>query len=269
MVAKAVRTSTSDAAERPFVEPVRSRRTFESAIEHIISGIEHAQLREGDRLPTETDLAKQLGISKPTLRQALRVLERSGLLLVKPGNAGGIFLRSEYLATDAISSSIATHEHFVLETLRARRVVERAIAKEAMATATPDDLAEIERTVDLLLSAGIGRTQVLRADMMFHRAVARAAHNRVLDETLQVIYHHLAPTRDAYSESAEEAARVYEIHRRQLDAMVACDEERLDRALDVHFRFLEDRLAKTLGRPWADLFLRPAPAQAANLADLT
>ena len=57
-----------------FVEPVRTSRTFEAAIENLLEGIERAHLRTDDRLPTEEQLAAQLGISKPTLRQALRVL---------------------------------------------------------------------------------------------------------------------------------------------------------------------------------------------------
>jgi DNA-binding FadR family transcriptional regulator len=138
-------------------------------------------------------------------------------------------------------------------------VIESAIAREALVVATADDLAEIERTVDLLLVVGIGSAQLLRADMMFHRAVARAAHNRVLVEALQVVYRHLAPTRDAYTESLEEAALVLEIHTRQLDAMRARDAELLESALDRHFHFLEDRLATSLGRPWKELFAQPRP----------
>jgi GntR family transcriptional repressor for pyruvate dehydrogenase complex len=246
--------TSSGGVTQTFATPVRSTRTFEAALDNIIAGIERARLRPGDRLPNESELAQQLGISKPTLRQALRVLERSGLLVVKKGKAGGIFLQSDYVPTAAISSNIATEEHSVLETLRARRVIETAITHEAMKSATADDLVEIERTVDLLLVVGIGRAQILRADMMFHRAVARAAHNRVLDEALSVVYRHLAPVRDAYQESAEEAALVHRIHRRQLDAMKARDTAALDKALDFHFRFLEDRLAISHSVTWAQLF---------------
>jgi GntR family transcriptional repressor for pyruvate dehydrogenase complex len=249
---------TSGPEVRPFVSPVRSTRTFESAIDHIIEGIERARLRQGDRLPNEGELARQLGISKPTLRQALRVLERSGLLTVKQGNAGGIFLASDYLATEAISSNVASEEHSVLETLRARRVIESAIAHEALVVATADDLAEIERTVELLRAPGISSAQLLRADMMFHRAVARAAYNRVLEQALQVVYRHLAPVRDVGSES-DEADVVRAIHRRQFDAMLARDPALLESALDHHFHFLEDRLARSLGRPWAELFAEPRP----------
>ena len=255
MTADAVLVSSASQPERPFVSAVRSTRTFESAIDHIIEGIERARLRQGDRLPNESELAKQLGISKPTLRQALRVLERSGLLSVKQGNAGGIFLASEYLPTEAISSNVATEEHSVLETLRARRVIESAIAYEALVLATADDLAEIERTV-VLLHQGISSAQLLRADMMFHRAVARAAHNRVLEEAQQVVYRHLAPVRDIGSES-DEVDDVRTIHAKQFEAMLMRDRALLEQALDRHFHFLEDRLAHSLGRPWAELFAEP------------
>ena len=64
----------------PFAEPIRATRTFEAAIEHIVEGIERNRLRTGDRIPNESELSSLLGISKPTLRQALRVLERSGVI---------------------------------------------------------------------------------------------------------------------------------------------------------------------------------------------
>jgi GntR family transcriptional repressor for pyruvate dehydrogenase complex len=67
------------------VEPVRTARTFEAAIEHLTEAIEHAGLRTGERLPNEGALAEQLVISKPTLRQELRVLELSGLVEVRRG----------------------------------------------------------------------------------------------------------------------------------------------------------------------------------------
>jgi GntR family transcriptional regulator, transcriptional repressor for pyruvate dehydrogenase complex len=240
-----------------FARPVQTVRTFEASIEHIIAGIERAHLRPGDRLPNESELARQLGISKPTLRQALRVLERSGLLKVKPGKAGGIFLESEYLPMEEISRHIATEEHSVLETLRARRLIESQIAHEAMQMATPEDLREIERTVDLLKRADITREQILRGDLMFHRVVARATHNRVLEDALKVVYRHLAPIRDLLSETEEDALETHAIHRAQLDAMRAHDSAALEEVLDVHYHFLEDRLAASLGHTWAELFGAP------------
>jgi GntR family transcriptional regulator, transcriptional repressor for pyruvate dehydrogenase complex len=241
---------------KAFADPVRSIRTFETAIEHIIAGIERTRLRRGERLPNETELARQLGVSKPTLRQALRVLERSGLLTVKQGKAGGIFLSSEYLPTEAISTNIAAEEDGMVETLRSRRVVEGAIASEALLAATDDDLDELGRTVDLLVADGIRVADLLRADTMFHRAVARAAHNRILEQTLQFVYKYFEPIRSTYQDS-DQLHRVHEIHERQLVAMRDRDREALELALDDHFRYMEERFARAVGHSWEELFGQP------------
>lgn len=239
-----------------FFEPIQSIRTFEAAIQNIVAGIERARLRQGDRLPNESELAQQLGISKPTLRQALRVLERSGLLLVKQGKAGGIFLNSDYLPVDEISTNIETEEHAVLEALHARRLIESAVTAEALTLATNDDLVEIRRTVELLEAPGLGMDDVIRADMMFHRAVVRAAHNRVLEDAMRVVYRAIASLRGA----AGDPSGVHEIHSRQLLAMEARDPAALAEALEIHFRYLETLFATFLNRSWEDMFGHKSPA---------
>ena len=88
------------------IEPVRATRTFEAAIEHLTEAIERASLRTGDRLPNEGALAEQLGISKPTLRQALRVLELSGLVEVRRGKSGGIFVITDLVPAVAIFTAV-------------------------------------------------------------------------------------------------------------------------------------------------------------------
>jgi len=234
-------------------------RTFETAIANIISGIERSRLETGDRLPNETDLAGQLGISKPTLRQALRVLERSGLLQVRQGKAGGIFLESDFLPTDELSHNIEAEEQVMLETLRARRVIETAITREAVVSATDDDFQSIQRTIDLL-TPRISVRQAMRADTMFHRAVARASHNRVLEEAVQVVYQHLAPIRDTHGATpANAAAEMRAVHTRELEAMRARDVDGALAALEQQFRFLEDRFADSMEATREDELLSMAP----------
>jgi GntR family transcriptional repressor for pyruvate dehydrogenase complex len=244
-----------------FVEPVRMIRTFETAIANIVEGIERSRLASGERLPNETDLANQLGISKPTLRQALRVLERSGLLVVRQGKAGGIFLNSDFLPVDEITHNIVEEEQVVLETLRARRVIETAVTSEAVDKAGDEDFSEIQRTVDLLRRAADSK-HIMRADTMFHRAVARASHNRVLEETIHVVYSHLAPIRDTHGQTPTNAAAdMYDVHSRQLAAMRERDLDGTLEALEQQFRFLEDRFAASMQRTSEELFV-PAGGRA-------
>ena len=236
------------------VEPVRTTRTFESAIEHLTEAIEQAGLRTGDKLPNESVLAERLGISKPTLRQALRVLELSGLVEVRRGKSGGIFVVTDLVPSVAIFTAVKLEEAAAIDVLRARRVLERAVAQEAMRVATAADLVELERTVELLERHLGERPSVMRADAMFHRALARSCRNETIQAAMRGVGRGLAPIRDAYSGGVPYDRQTLDVHRRQIAAMRGRDEEALDKVLDDHFRMLEAQFAKAIGRRWVDLF---------------
>lgn len=237
-----------------FAEPVLTERTFEQAIEHIVEGIERARLRVGDRLPNESELAEQLAISKPTLRQALRVLERAGLISVRRGAGGGIFLAAELIPMDLINSYVASEEHQVVEVLTGRRVLEGGVTRLASVAATEEDLDEIQRTIDLLERHRGNRPLVMRADAAFHRAVSRACHNRQLQAAMRSLGHEMAAIRDAYRGGPEEDEATLDVHRRQLHAMRLGDIAQLDAVLDEHFRMLEEAFARAVGGDWERLF---------------
>jgi len=237
-----------------FVEPVRTSRTFEAAIENLLEGIERARLRLDDRLPTEEQLAGQLGISKPTLRQALRVLERSGLLRVRAGKGGGIFMDSEVVPVDAISHNVAVEADEAIDVLRGRRVLEGAVTVMAAQAAVEEDYAGIERTNELLRRNLGDRPRVMGANAMFHRAVIRASHNRTLQSALRNFEVELAPIRDSYQGGRENDEETLAIHERQVDAMRRQDMRELAAVLDEHFRMLEVEFAGALHRTWEDLF---------------
>jgi GntR family transcriptional repressor for pyruvate dehydrogenase complex len=236
------------------VEPVRTTRTFESAIEHLTEAIEQAGLRTGDKLPNESVLAERLGISKPTLRQALRVLELSGLVEVRRGKSGGIFVVTDLVPSVAIFTAVKLEEAAAIDVLRARRVLERAVAQEAMRVATAPDLVELERTVELLERHLGERPSVMRADAMFHRALVRSCRNETIQAAMRGVGRGLAPIRDAYSGGVPYDRQTLDVHRRQIAAMRGRDEEALDKVLDDHFRMLEAQFAKAIGRRWVDLF---------------
>jgi GntR family transcriptional repressor for pyruvate dehydrogenase complex len=237
-----------------FVEPVRTSRTFEAAIENLLEGIERSRLRLDDRLPTEEQLAGQLGISKPTLRQALRVLERSGLLRVRAGKGGGIFMASEVIPVDAISHNVAVEAEDAVDVLRGRRVLEGAVTVLAAGAATEEDYAGIERTNDLLRRNIGDRPRVMGANAMFHRAVIRASHNRTLQGAMRNFETELAPIRDSYQGGRENDEETLAIHERQVEAMRRGDLKELAAVLDEHFRVLEVEFARALHRKWESVF---------------
>jgi GntR family transcriptional repressor for pyruvate dehydrogenase complex len=242
------------AAGAPFVGPIESSRTFEAAIEHLVEGIESAGLRSGARLPTERELAAQLNISIPTLRQALTVLARSGLVDSRQGKGGGWFVTSDLVPVDAISAAVAVEEELAIETLCARRLVESSITRYVALTATESDIAQLEWANELLERHIDDRESVMEADAAFHRALVRAARNRPLQEAMRPISRQMPAIRDAYGGGREDNVKTLRIHRRQTKAIRERDLEELDRALDVHLRMLEDLFADAIGRSGKTLF---------------
>ena len=247
-------TRSADTSSRFEVRPIRATRTFEAAIEHLLEGIDRSRLRSGDRLPSESELADRLGISKPTLRQALRVLELSGVVSVRRGKAGGIFVASDLAPPVAISSAVAVEETAAVDVLRARRVLEAAVARFATETAEEEDWRALELAIELL-EAHLGqRSAVMRADAMFHRALVRACRNAAIQEAMRGVARDLAPIRDAYSGGLERDRHTLAVHRRQLAAMRERDPDALAAVLDEHFRMLEESFAGAIGRSWDELF---------------
>jgi GntR family transcriptional repressor for pyruvate dehydrogenase complex len=238
----------------PFVDAIEATRTFEAAIEHIVEGIERAGLPRGGRLPIERDLARELGISIPTLRQALTVLARSGLIAPRQGKGGGWFVINDLVPVEAISAAVAVEEELAIETLRARRLVESSIARYVCLTATESDLERLDWANGLLERHITDRASVMEADAAYHRALVRAARNRPLQEAMRPITRHLHALRDAYIGARPDNLKTYRVHRRQTEAIRNRDLAALNAVLDVHLRMLEDAFAAAIGRSPRQLF---------------
>jgi GntR family transcriptional regulator, transcriptional repressor for pyruvate dehydrogenase complex len=244
----------SDTSARAFVEPIRTTRTFETAIEHLVDGIEQSRIQRGERLPSEIELSRQLNISRPTLRQALRILERAGVLATRRGSGGGIFLAADLIPLDVIGSFVEIEENSVIDVLIGRRVLETAITHVAAEAATNSDYVDLGRSIQLLTRSLGDRAMVLRADAMFHRTVARAGRNRTLQQAMNTLLRQLSPILDAYRPGAALDRTILDIHSRQVSAMRRNDGYELDRVLDEHFRILEEAYAVAHASTWAEMF---------------
>ena len=129
-------------------KPVGPRRTFEGAVEQIAEQIRLGELAAGERLPSERDLAAAMQISRATLREAARVLVGAGVLEVRPGSAGGMYVLSDYAPLDLLRSMSDLRLDEVAGVLEARRLIEPRVAQLAAVRATDEDYAELQRTID-------------------------------------------------------------------------------------------------------------------------
>src|SRR5881409_2978533 len=128
--------------------PVRTRRTFEEAAEQIAEKVRTGELRVGDKLPGERTLATQMEISRPTLREAVRVLAEAGLLAVRRGPGGGMFVASDVVPVELVRQRSNMRLGEVASVLEARRLLEPRVAQLAAVRAGEDDFAALQRSID-------------------------------------------------------------------------------------------------------------------------
>jgi GntR family transcriptional repressor for pyruvate dehydrogenase complex len=194
-------------------------RASDIAERYIRSLIFSGQLAPGDRLPSERDLAVQLGISRVTLRIALRSLEALGFIGTTLGSKGGSRVNDEASIRAKWEEWIGTHRHLLAEMLEFRRLIDIEIASLAAQRRTSEDIDRMER---ILAARPDGGLQLVRSHFSFHDALAKAARNRYLEQAMVSIRDELfVPV-----EWASTASRVIEmerLHERMLDAIRAGD----------------------------------------------
>lgn len=148
--------------------------------ERILSG----ELAEGSALPPERELVEQTGLSRATVREALRILQVEKLLRIRPGRGGGAFVhRPDRDSLAGTVELVIRGQRIRLDALHeTREAVEPACAALAAARRTEDDLAQLDAVHDELVDAGAADDvpRFLRCNVRWHTIVARASGNELL-----------------------------------------------------------------------------------------
>ena len=171
-------------APAPRFGKLSNKRTFEGVIEQIRAQITEGLLREGDRLPPERELAEQLGVSRNTVREALRSLENSGVLRLKKGPRGGAFIHCG--SGDAVAKAMADLYRLgavqPANLTEARLILGPDVARLACERWEPRDLQALEDNVRKTREANDRNDHLLRAqaNVEFHKLLAEATKNPIL-----------------------------------------------------------------------------------------
>ena len=161
-----------DAAVAAVFEPVQPPTTFEETVERLGTAIRLGILGPGIRLPSERELAEQLGISRSTLRQAITTLVQSGHLTSVRGRGGGTFVVQEPPIAEGSPTGPVRDDW--REVLDLRSAIEVGTATLAADRASDDDLALMRECVDRM-AAATDFDDYRRADIRFHMAIAEAS----------------------------------------------------------------------------------------------
>ncbi|HET7700051.1 MAG TPA: FCD domain-containing protein [Candidatus Limnocylindria bacterium] len=227
--------------------PIRQSRASGEIVSQIERAIFSAELSAGDRLQSERELADQFGVSRITVRDALRVLEARGLIRVKVGAMGGAFVADAN--TDRVAESISTMIRLkrmtISELAEARKVVEAATAELAAQRADAASVSRLQQNVDR--ARPLLREPITHADasMDFHVELARVAGNEVLEATVEAYRALLVPAiRDLRDDRSGRATQ--RAHEELIEAVRRHDSEGARDIMLTHLADFEKRLRRSL-----------------------
>lgn len=159
------------------------RRLYRQIADQLRALIRAGEFAVGSRLPAERDLALQLGVSRPSVREALIALEVEGLVAVRMGSGVVVLAREPAATATPVDAAFGP-----FEIIRARQVIECELAAMAALTTGPAGVAELQAALDLMRAdMACGRAPV-QGDRLFHLRIAEAADNGPLLRTVTDLY---------------------------------------------------------------------------------
>ncbi len=170
------------------LQAIETQRLYQQAAEQIGDLIRRREIGAGQRLPSERDLARQLGVSRPVVREAMIALEIAGLVDIKTGS--GIYVRN------AVSQSIRPALTFDVgpspfEVIAVRKMLEPEVAFVAASSRSAIDLDRIGEALELMKRSIDTRSDFTAADRLFHTRIATATRNTVLISIVDQLWAHI------------------------------------------------------------------------------
>jgi GntR family transcriptional repressor for pyruvate dehydrogenase complex len=216
----------------------RDYRTPETAAAELVvnfvrGGIERGQLRPGDRLPAERQLAARVGVSRPSVRAGLRTLAAMGVVQTRHGS-GTYITETPTLDAKPLRLLAALHGFGPEQIFEARRLLELGVAGLAAERATSEQMARMAEEVTGMFAAVDDPSTFMAHDLGFHRAIAAASGNPILAALVEMVSSLHFEQRRRAIRNREQLREVAITHRNIYHAVRARDPERARREMSQH-----------------------------------
>jgi DNA-binding FadR family transcriptional regulator len=208
-------------------ERIKARPAYELVAEAIERKILDGRLRPGDPIGTESQLVKQFGVNRSTVREGIRLLEQSGLVARESNRRLLVAIPHYDRLASRMSRALILQQVTFRELWHTSMALEPAVAGQAIENATDEDLAAIAANVAATRAAQHDPSAVAHLDAEFHGLVGKAAHNRVLVLAKEPSSMLVLPTVELIlSKNRAGIARLIEAHANILDAISRRDPDK-------------------------------------------
>jgi len=223
------------------LKPVEPRRLYQQIADQIRELIQRGGFETGTRLPPERDLAQQLGVSRPSLREALIALDVEGTVEIRSGS--GVYVcnppqERPPKATQALGDSPT-------ELMQARAAIEGAVVVLACARVTDSALAQLREIVAGMRTDIAARRSPLEQDRAFHVAIAELSGNSIMVRLIGMLFDERHSPISAKLSSRYESTRTWNLALKEHDAVLRALEERdplaAQAAIRSHLKASEER----------------------------
>jgi GntR family transcriptional regulator, transcriptional repressor for pyruvate dehydrogenase complex len=201
-------------------ERIKSRPAYELVAEAIERRILSGRLRPGDPIGTESQLVKQFGVNRSTVREGIRLLEQSGLVARETSRRLSVAIPHYHRLATRMSRAMILQQVTFRELWHTSRALEPACVDQAIDNATEEDLAALAVNIEKTRKAQTDPAAVGALDAEFHKLIGQAAHNRVLLLAKEPSGMLVRPvTAFIISKNARGIPRLIEAHSQILDAI--------------------------------------------------
>lgn len=230
----------------PVFQTVQKGRRYEQVAAQIQRLVNEGVLKPGDKLPPERELARQFGVGRSSLRDAIRTLEVMGV--VESRHGAGTVIRD--LDTDTLvvplASALLRKREMVAELLEVRRMIEPALAARAARNATAEQIATMEEILARQLAKVRRGEPTIEEDSEFHAALVHAARNSVVLRVLDVLMDLLRESRAKSLQSPGRLEKSCAGHLRILRAIKRRDSAAAEAAVKKHLQEIETIVMRQL-----------------------
>jgi DNA-binding FadR family transcriptional regulator len=225
--------------------PVSSGRISAEIVDQIKRAIREGQLSPGDRLPPERTLAEQFGASRVTVRDALRILEASGLIEIRVGARGGAFVTApaSEIVGEGLANMIMLASLSAEEVTEARFMLELGMMPMVCERATDDDVAALAEICERAEQALQNNSYGVELSAEFHTRLARCAHNTAIEMIVNSFHGPLLMSLlRAKAVAPEMGGKGVEEHKELVDAIRERDAKRAHWIMSQHLARTAERL---------------------------
>jgi len=226
------------------LKPIKAKRVSDQAYEQIRDLIFRGQLKPGDQIMPERELALALGVSRPTVREAIKKLVTMGLLEHRQGQ--GTFVRStdSQREHNPLAAVIEGHDASLEELLEVRMGLESQSAILAAQRATAEDIQVLEKALEAMLAENAAGRLGIEDDVSFHMALAFASKNPVqvylMKNFYDLLHFGIKENLQALWEEPASLPIIAKQHRKIFDAIKNHDPEAAYQAMKSHIAFVLD-----------------------------